>query len=311
MLSWLKSKFKQHTQSTAAIVFADICRSTQIFETYGDVRAREILSQAISVLMNETTRHGGEVVKTIGDEVMSTFADPENAVRAAAEMQKSINQHPVLTQNEIAVKIGLHYGDVLVENNDVFGDAVNVAARMVSLAKAKQIITTSSTVGSVSSLLRSYTRDLGPAKVRGKQEQINISEVIWQEDTSDLTMLPGDDMPSMKQSFNSTNSKLLIHYRGNRSEISADVPSFSMGREENNSLFIGEELASRNHAAIECRQGKFVLVDRSTNGTYVWMENGEKFFIHREEIHLYGQGVISLGRDLTQNNPELIFYKHL
>lgn len=311
MLSWLKSKFRQQTHSTAAILFADVCRSTQIFETYGDVRAREILSQAISVLMNETTRHGGEVVKTIGDEVMSTFADPENAVKAAAEMQKSISSHPILTENKIAIKVGLHYGDVLVENNDVFGDAVNVAARMVSLAKAQQIITTSSTVDSVSNLLRSYTRDLGPAKVRGKQDQIDISEVIWQEDTSDLTMLPGEDMPSMKQSFNSTNSKLLIHYRGNRSEISADASSFSMGREENNSLFIGEELASRNHAAIECRQGKFVLVDRSTNGTYVWMENGEKFFIHREEIHLYGQGVISLGRDLTQNNPELIFYKHI
>ena len=310
LFSWFRGKLKKQEHSTETIMFADICRSTQIFETYGDVRARKILSKAISILIELTERHGGRVIKTIGDEVMATFPTSENGVKAAAQMHKIIADNSELAPHRIAIKVGLHHGDVLLEEEDVFGDAVNVAARMVSLAKANQIITTTSTTETLSELLRSYTRNLGPAKVRGKQEEIQIAEVIWQEDTSDLTILPGENAMTMKSQDNQPQSKLLLHYRGNQVEVGQEYSTFRLGREENNDLFIDEELASRNHASIEYRKGKFVLIDRSTNGTYVWMANGEKFFIHREEIHLYGQGVISLGRDLTKNNPELIFYKN-
>ncbi len=83
---------------------------------------------------------------------------------------------------------------------------------------------------------------------------------------------------------------------------------FTLGRGERNSLVVDRELVSRIHASIEFRQGKFILVDRSTNGTYLLLENGARFFVHREEFTLHGRGSICLGQAVSKHNPDLIDY---
>ena len=82
-----------------------------------------------------------------------------------------------------------------------------------------------------------------------------------------------------------------------------------LGRGEQNDVIVNNKSASRSHASIEFRQRKFVLIDHSTNGTYISMDNGEKFFAHREEIHMHGQGMISLGKDVSKSVSDLIQYK--
>ena len=156
-------------QVSATILFADICGSTRLFEQYGDVQARLIETRVLDKLTEETGVYGGVVIKTIGDELMCRFPSAEQAVKAACDMHRAIKNDPGLVKLNMAIKIGLHHGPVLVENNDVFGDAVNVAARMVSLSKADQIITTGETVGFLYDELRQITRNLGRSSVRGKQ----------------------------------------------------------------------------------------------------------------------------------------------
>ena len=106
-----------------AIVFADVVGSTRLYEVLGDLAARDKVAVCIEIMRRATEQHRGTVIKTMGDEVMSTFADCDAAIDAAAEMQKSITGHPDLEAEgqHVAIRIGCHFGPVVVENRDVFG----------------------------------------------------------------------------------------------------------------------------------------------------------------------------------------------
>lgn len=293
-------------QAMAAVLFADICGSTRLFEKYGDVQARQIEHRVLDTLAAKTVAHGGTVIKTIGDEIMSRFPTPDQATDAARAMHKAIGDDPDLARFNIAVRIGLHYGPVLeVENNDVVGDAVNIAARMASLAKADQIITTRDTVKNLSIDLEGVTRSLGRVWVKGKEDEMEILEVIWHESTS-LTQMAG----GYEELRNLLYTKLILEYRGKIIELESNVSSFTLGRDERSKLRVDRDLVSRSHAHIECRQGKFILVDRSTNGTYILLENGSRFFVRREEFTLQDRGFICLGQAIAADgNPDVIRFQ--
>lgn len=306
LIAGLTDRGAAHQQVAATVLFADICGSTRLFEKYGDVRARQIETRVLDALTAKTSAHGGEVVKTIGDEIMSRFADAESAVRAACAMHQSLKDDPELAQLNIAIKIGLHHGPVLVEKNDVFGDAVNVAARMVSLSKADQIITNRETVGHLPDEVARMTRSLGQSQVRGKREEIEICEVIWHDTTSLTQMATGEHQEELRNLFF---ARLVLEYRGKKQELAPSAQAFTMGRGERSSLVVDRELVSRSHADIEFRQGKFILVDHSTNGTYLLLENGARFFVRREEFTLHDRGIICLGQAVADNNLDLIYYQ--
>jgi class 3 adenylate cyclase len=294
-----------HRNSTLAILFADISQSTQLFEEYGNIQAREIVIKTLTIIMNIINENGGKVIKTIGDEVMCTFRDSKQAVHVACEMHKAVIEDLSLSLIEVSVKVGLHYGDVLVEKNDVFGDAVNVASRMVGLANPYQIITTRTVVDKLPEALRINTRFIDQVKLQGKQKEIDIFEVIWQEDASDLTITASQIQAGEKKSLET----LVLIYRGKKIELGENYPQIRLGRGKKNNLIIHHRSVSRSHLSIEFRKGKFVLIDSSTNGTYINMDNGERIFARREEIHLHGHGLISLGKDVSNDDPEMIRYE--
>jgi pSer/pThr/pTyr-binding forkhead associated (FHA) protein len=153
--------------------------------------------------------------------------------------------------------------------------------------------------------LRINTRFIDLVKVHGKQKEIEIFEVIWQEDATDLTTSPA----LIRASKNIATDTLVLQYRKKKFQIGENSPTAMLGRGEQNDVIVNNKSASRSHASIELRQRKFVLIDHSTNGTYISMDNGEKFFAHREEIHMHGQGMISLGKDVSKSVSDLIQYK--
>jgi len=283
------------------IVFADISGSTRLYELLGDVRARERTSRCLSALTEVVRRHGGTVVKTIGDEVMSTFPDADAAAQAACAMQESVAAQVVPSETALDIRVGLHYGSALVESGDIFGDAVNVAARMVALAKARQILTTRQTVEMLSPLLRAGTRYTDRTPVKGKQEEIDVYEVIWREE--DLTRMEGQQIP-----LADSQARLHLRFREQELEVNHSRPVVTIGRGQQNDISVLDALASRMHARIEYRRGKFVLLDQSTNGTYVLTDEGEKAYLRREELTLRGAGVISLGRAAEAEAPEAIYF---
>ena len=291
-----------HSKENLAIVFADISKSVQLFERYGNVLAKEIVSHTLSIMTSLTNAHGGTVKRTIGDEVMSTFPYPFRALDAAVKMLRAISQDPYLSQYGLSIKVGLHFGEVLQENDELFGDAVNVAARMAGLAKANQIILTRSTLDHLPALANELMRNLGPVKIRGKQQTIDIVECLWQvgEDHPSTTLQGSMDIPQPQ-------ATLILRYRDQKFKITKD--SFVMGRGKQNDLVVRHKKVSREHAYIEFGRETFVLVDQSTNGTFLRIGTDKTIFLHREQVHLRREGIISLGQDIDEDDAEFIYFR--
>lgn len=294
----------RHQRAERAIVFSDVCQSSRLYEVHGDVKALEIVGRAMTVMSEVVRDYDGVVLRTMGDEVFSVFSSAEQAVLAARRMHQAVREDPVLASHQVALRIGLNYGEVVQEGGDVFGDAVNLAARMATLAKEQQILTTGNTVASLPEGLRSYLRRLGRMRVKGKQEEVDLWEFIWQEDRSEVTIMPGLFLPAPSPA----EVRLELRYGTQALEADARRDAVRLGRSDQNDVVVNHNLVSRSHATIEYRQGKFILRDRSTNGTYVSLESGERFFVHREEMPLHGAGRIGLGREPSADNPDCIAF---
>lgn len=289
------------------ILFADVSGSTKLFELRGDVEARRLIAAVLEALSGIAGRHGGKVIKTIGDEVMCTFPGALNGILAAVDMQKRMAHDPGFVKENLAIRIGLHHGETLVEANDVFGDAVNTAARMASTAKREQIVTTSSTVRGLTNSGSIKTRSLGAVRVSGKLDPIEIVDVIWQEDLSNVTTVQRairlDDLPG------AAGAKLSVRFKGRVIELSASSPPFTLGRDANSTLVVDNEWVSRNHAMVEYKRGYFVITDRSTNGTFVKIGDDDEMRLHRDEIHLRKAGTISLGQAVAANTDSVLYFQ--
>ncbi|MBF0110638.1 MAG: adenylate/guanylate cyclase domain-containing protein [Magnetococcales bacterium] len=286
-----------------AIMFADIAGSTKLYETVGDAKARELTSKCITLLADITREYQGTVIKTIGDEVMCTFPTADRAAEAAVRMQENVEENQHEWETRLRIRIGFHFGDVLEENGDVFGDAVNLAARMAAQSKADQIITTGETLDIMSPHLGADGRELIRTQVKGKSEPIRICELTWGEE-EELTIMGGGhtEAPSL------TGEAIKAVFQ--RKEVIVNTASgpVSMGRGKDNTFIVPDTMSSRNHAKIELRRGRTYLIDQSTNGTFVLTTTGEKYLVHRDEHILSGRGVIGLGREVTATDPLAVHF---
>jgi class 3 adenylate cyclase len=290
------------------IMFADVCGSTKLFELRGDEAARSIIGQVLSAMGEVVMRHGGRVLGTIGDEVMGTFPDPLSGLLAATDMQRRMAHDPVFLKDSLAIRIGVHHGEALVELDDVYGDAVNTAARMASLAKRDQIMTTATTVrGLPEDALR--VRVLGTARVSGKQLPIEIVDVMWQEDLSNLTTVKR--APISDVAPDTGGARLVLRYGGQVIPLNPRSPAFTLGRDAHSSLVIDDEWVSRYHALIEYKRGHYLIGDHSTNGTWVAIGGGDELRLHHDEMHLRKSGTISLGQAVSANRDRAVYFQAL
>ncbi len=292
-------------ETRLAILFADVCASTRLYETLGDARAHDAITRCLAIMSEATSGHGGRVVKTIGDEVMSTFDSADAAAQAAAAMQEAISEGFILDGTPVSIRVGFHFGTALVEHGDVYGDAVNVAARMTDQAKAGQILTTEPTVGALSDAWRSSVRQIDVATIRGKRDEIAMFEVVWQRE--DVTQMAA--MTFRAPAAQQKKPRLVLEYQGTTVECGDGHNSVVMGRQESNDLVVRHDMISRLHARIEYRRGNFVLIDQSINGTYVRTDRGEDAFVRRDAFTLHGSGVLGLGQPLTGDPSEGVCYQ--
>lgn len=277
------------TQKLQTILFADIANSTRLYDYLGDEQARTLIALCMDILMLAAKNKKGTVIKTIGDEVMCTFAHPDHAVSAAIQMQEEVVKDDVLSAQHIQMRIGMHHGPVIEEEGDIFGDAVNLAARMVGLAKGGQIITNALTLALLGARLKSMARLVDQTRVKGKKHPVDLYELSWGQ-PEELTMIT-----TVAGISGISNSSLILETRQRQFIVNQEHPVITMGRDPLNHIIISDPKVSRLHARIELRKDKFVLIDQSTNGTYVWKEGEEAMLLRREEVTLPDQGVVGLG----------------
>ena len=288
-----------------AIVFADVVGSTQLYDKFGDTKASETVALCLDVMKDATYQFNGTVIKTIGDEVMSTFDTVDEAMGAAVMMQSRITTETKKDDGiPVSIRIGCHYGPVVQEQNDIFGAAVHTANRMTSQAKARQIVISGFTVEQMSPELRNQTRQIDVATVRGRLDEVALYELVWQPDEA-TSMLPTIEWENSSRKA----SKLLLNFRDTTIEVSDQRKSINLGRADDNDLVIKGNLISRIHAKIEMRRGKFMLVDQSTNGTFLHNSQGQEKFVRRDSTELGDEGTIGLGRAEKPGSNLAIYYK--
>lgn len=291
--------------SDLAILFADIAGSTRLFDVLGDEAARSKISTCLDMLSEVVATNDGTVIKTIGDEIMCTFPTAEDAATAACEMHEALeNDRTEMTAAgpvSLRIRVGVHFGPTILEHGDVFGDAVNVAARMVALAKARQIITTKGTVDQLSSVMQASARLIDRAPVKGK-DVMDIWELVWEQD--DVTRISTDVINRAE-----LDAHMVVSYHDTNLKLGRDRPQLVLGRSKTADVTVNESLASRQHVRIEFRRGKFFITDISTNGTYLKPAEADEMFLRREELQLSGSGMISLGRSFNEDPQEVVHFQ--
>ena len=287
-------------KTSMAVLFADVSDSTRLYESLGDTAAFGGVRGVLGSLKDVSGAFGGRVVKTIGDGLMCVFPDADSAASAAAEMQRAIAQRPPLARGKkLTIRVGFHLGPVIQDGDDVYGDCVNVAARMAALAMAGQAITTAGTVAALSAHLRETTRPIDALPVKGKSEGVDVHELMWQS-SSERTVIPGRT-PAAAAPRSGALALRLVH-RGERVSVTSAA---TFGRDADNTFVITDPMASRRHAKIERRADHFVLVDQSSNGTYVVI-GGSEVRLRREEAVLHSSGKIAFGHSPNDLNAETV-----
>lgn len=288
------------TPRNLCVLFADVSGSTRLYEKLGDTEALRAIGRCLERMERAVLSYKGRVIKTIGDEIMAVFDTAEAGMLAASDMQQRIDDLPLVSDTKMAIRVGFHYGPAIDENNDIFGDTVNVAARMAGLAKASQIITTETCVDLLPELLRQSTRVIDALAVKGKENDIRVHEVLWQENV-ELTMKSGSIAPAA-----SSAARVRLRHGASEIVLSAERPAVSLGRDETCGIVIRDPSASRSHGKIERRRDKFVLVDISTNGTYVSFQGEPEFTLKREETILRGRGRIVFGHAWKSDADDMV-----
>src|SRR6476646_10030111 len=287
-----------------AILFADVVGSTRLYDTMGDLRARDMVAICIDCMRSATEQHQGTVIKTMGDEIMATFPSADEALNAAAQMQQQISVHAQLKVEgqAVAIRVGCHFGPVVLENRDVFGATVHTANRMTSQAKAGQIITTAATVERLSPEWRASVRQIDVATIRGQGTEIALYEVLWQ--TEDVTSM----LPALALTARDQRRTLRLRLTVGNREVTIDQahPQVVIGRAEECDVIVRGNLISRLHARIDFNRNRFMLTDQSTNGTFVQMAGQAEAFVRRDTIPISGEGMIGLGKVPDSESPQTL-----
>jgi len=286
-----------------AVLFADISDSTGLYQKLGDAAARNIVNACLSVVTGVLPRFDGRVVKTMGDAVLCVFPSADLAILAASDMQAMVartrpGNHPV------KIHIGLHYGPVLQEEGDVFGDSVNAAAYLAAVATPEQILTTEETERCLSAALKSCVRPIFHAVLKGSEEESTVYQVLWRTDTHDLT----DVNLHSKKTIPGDTGSLLVSLDEERVRVDQWRTGITVGRSKDCDLVVKDHFASRRHLSIRLVRMHFYLYDHSTNGTFVSLESGEEVHVLRRELLLDGSGQICVGRSRIERPAEIIAY---
>ena len=280
------------------IMFVDIAGSTRLYQEYGDTLAQDSIARCLIRLSEIIKRHKGTVVKFIGDEILCYLSDSELAFQAAFKLQETAQETVDPNGVQLELRIGMHFGSAIVEDTDLYGDAVNVAAAMRDIASGGQIIATEEMIEHIPPEISHFTRRYDSSRIKGRDEQTTIYEILWEGEASTQILSGTTSLEKMKS------SSLKLAFHETELALLANMPALTLGRDMSCSIIIEGTLVSRQHATIEYRRGKFLLKDKSTNGTYIQTEDGRSIYLRREEFPLWGEGKISLGKTIVDEDSQ-------
>lgn len=291
-------------------MFADLSGSTRLYEMLGDSAAKDVITASLARLVVSVAEHDGRVVKTIGDEILAVFNSAHEAVLAARLMVKISSENQDIIPNGsrklLQIRVGMHFGRLIEEEGDVFGDAVNTAARMVSLARSNTIVVSHALYKALPQALRHMARFYDSAVVRGKARPLDVYQVITDAIDHDKTM---ELVRTLEITTELTTLELAWGENGKTIEVSGVHPTVTVGRGPENDIVSVSSMVSREHARIDYKHGKFYLTDFSNNGTFIELVDGTRTLIRKSDYRLILSGCLYFGEEPGPHAQTAVRYR--
>lgn len=294
----------QETSQNLSVLFADVAGSSRLYELLGNNRARRLITELLAELSKCALENKGEALLTIGDELMCAFSSADLAVDTAAAMHQITAIHPPVQEGDfgpIGLYIRIDTGRIIRVGNELFGDAVNSAAKMKALAKPWQTLISKSTYNELSVEHQRLTRFIGNLPIKGITGTCDIYEYI--ADLEDVTQM-------IERRAEAQHSPEVLKLTKGALVVTVDEqhPLITIGRLPGNDIVLKFPHVSRMHAKIEHRRGKFILVDASVNGTYIHVSEQDTIYLNHDELQLQGKGIISPGKEAAADSPGVIHF---
>ncbi|MDP2442391.1 adenylate/guanylate cyclase domain-containing protein [Rhodoferax sp.] len=298
----------------STVVFADLFGSTGVFESLGNVKATEAVTQATNWVAEKITANGGKVVKLLGDGVLATFKKSSEAIAAVVDIQRS-HQSRLATlppQLYMPLRIGVVRGDVILVDDDCYGDAVNTASRLSELTGPHQIWVNDKAIENSPKLNDVHFRFLGPIAIRGRSEPCNVYQIEWQEDENSdyFTIQAPTNHATERADLDALGGQISLSFNEHHQAFQAFELPIHIGRFRQVDFIVNDPRVSRTHASIVWRNGSFMLVDESSYGSWVrFAGSGADLMLRRDECVLHGQGQIALGTSFSDPSAPIVSFE--
>lgn len=287
------------------VLFADIADSSRFLVEGGDARARAVFRRCLDAMIEVAEEETGQVVDEKGDEVMALFPDPTRAAGAAGEMQLRIGA--ISAENSdlprLSLRIGFEHGPIIESDDGVFGTTIYISARLVSLAKGGQVLTTKETLRSIDEGSRYDTRFFSRQVLRGQPQEREIIELLWD---------PGNSTAWIARTSNEAIGRIEhveIDHAGTVYRIDAASPRLELGRNPSCDVPVRHKAVSRLHARVSWNNGSVHVEDLSTNGTLVEPDVEASVPLHHEQTRLAGAGLLRLGTTKASDDAPVVSYR--
>jgi class 3 adenylate cyclase len=281
------------------VLFADLRGSTSLYEQLGNAEATSVVTHTVNALSRAVPAHDGQVIKTLGDGLMAVFKRPIDALQAADQMHDVLDR--LVTRGSehgassglraLRLQVALAHGEVVEMGGDCYGDAVNVAARLLDHAGDNETLITGDVFRGLPDDTRSRFRSLDRMQLRGRVEPVQVHLLSGNARRGDAAATQfGDVTPSAEPE-----GLRIVWMDLNRIFSGPHLPVV-LGRSPQAAFCIDDSRVSRLHARIDWHGGTFQLTDLSYNGTYLrFGGEDEVLTLRRSTCTLHGSGLIGLG----------------
>lgn len=279
----------QPTPPNQTVLFSDIVGSSKLYQKLGNETAEKKIHFIIQTLTACADKYSGRVIKTIGDEIMCAFSSLSDATECSCEM------NALVLSSNIELRTGISSGALIERKGDLFGDVVNNAAFLTKTARAREVLIDEMALDNSDSRMPKNIELVAEMTIKGQAKPCKIYRLNWEQVLN--SSLGATMVNNVSGAKSSAANKLALTYKEQVFVVDSGNPVFVIGRDSANvALKINHVKISRKHCTLELKQGKFILQDHSTNGTYIKQQTNGETVVHREAFALIGTGTIKLGQ---------------
>lgn len=269
--------------ATAHVLIADITGSTALYDQLSNQEALVQISVILGRMRDIIAENGGHCVKSKGDDTLSYFGDADQAFEAARMMIETDWNYG------LSIHAGVHWGELVSQDEDVYGDAVNTTARLASLAKPREILIGETAFEQLAERTRVLCVSMGGIKLKGKKEPTRVhSFAVSDLDTQTVLFGAGNSTVGRR-----TESAEIIY--GDATWTLTDGQSLTMGRAVDCQVVLDHPWVSRKHGVLELRAAQLEYTDHSSSGSTIVTSDGKEIAVQRRTMLLNGDGRVLIG----------------